>query len=246
MTIDRRSITPAFDHIAEPLMNIANAVIGFNLKGGSVNVISKHLCELGEENEEAFNGEPETLMLGNTFFDAQNSPVVIEGVISNLNLGTIWPDTAYIEIGIRPEATKNTKNAGIFLIAFAAGGGIIKFHLQDYTGGGRDGGIISIDSAGVNNYRYRIILTPSDIGGTAKLEVWADEVSKGTATLRYGYASTWQEAVAGDFNEDFSHAYLFYSIIADRRGVAEETYTATVGDIKQAVIPKAIWNYYTS
>lgn len=219
--------------------------VPFNMDGCALEVISKHLCELGEETEEAFNEEPETLVLGDTVFDAQSSPVIIEGTISSLNLGTGWPETAYIEIGVRPEATKNERNAGIFLIVLVGGCGNIEFHLQDYSGGGRVGGVINIDPAGVSNYRYRITLTPSGtIGGTAKLEVWADDVSKGTATLPYGYASTWEENIPGDLDENFTQAYQFYSLIADRRGEAGKTYTATVGDATVNVIPKAISDYY--
>ncbi len=200
-------------------------------EGSSIEVTSLNLCELGAETEGAFNAEPETLVVDGEAFDAQSrSQLTIEGEVSDLVLGVGWVNTAYVEIGLRPEATMNARNAGVYLIALNGDSGT-EIHLQDYTGGGRTGGVISItkDTA----FRYKITLTPSgDIGGTATLQVWVDDALQSTQpSLEYGYASTWEEDVAGALNENFSNAHLFYSIIADRRGVADQTYNATVGDI---------------
>ena len=201
------------------------------LVGDTIQVTSQHLCELGAETPEAFNNEPETLVVDSVAFDAQSRrQVTIEGEVSDLNLGTGWVNTAYVEIGLRPEATMNTRNAGVYLIALNGDSGT-EIHLQDFTGGGRTGSVITITKDAA--FRYRITLTPSDdIGGTATLQVWVgDELQSTQPSLQYGYASTWQENVAGALDEDFSNARLFYSIIADRRGAADQTYSATVGDI---------------
>ena len=205
------------------------------MTGGAVSVRSVNMTNMTEE--EMFNAEPETLRLDDhmaTPFNAQTDPVTIEGNVTALNLGPGWPNTAYVEIGVRPDATKNSRNAGVYLIAFNVENAINEtwIHLQDYTGNGNEDpdDVIKIDRN--SDFSYEITLTPSgSIGGTATLEVWVDGELEGTSTLDYGYESTWQEKVPGDFNEDFSDAYLFYSIIADRRGVPFKTYRATVGDI---------------
>lgn len=210
----------------------AGAGTTYTRAGSTISVISQHLCELGGETQGAFNAEPKTIVLDAAAFNAQTNPVTIEGEVSVLALGDGWVDTAYIEIGLRPEATKNARNAGVYLIALNGADGT-QVHLQDYTGGGRLGGVIPIPKN--SDFSYEITLTPSgDIGGTATLEVWVGGVSQGTVSgFAYGYASDWQERIEplGDVVEDFSNAHLFYSIIADRRGVADQTYSAAVGAI---------------
>lgn len=203
---------------------------GTTFAGSTISVESVHLCDPGGETEDAFNGELETLVLDDVAFDAQTcSQVIIEGEVSALVLGAGWVDTAYVEIGLRPEATMNTRNAGVYLIALNGASGT-EIHLQDYTGGGRSGGVITINKDA--DFRYKITLRPSaSIGGTATLEVWVGDESLGTATLAYGYASTWEENKPGAYDENLSSAHLFYSIIADRRGIADQTYRATVGNI---------------
>ena len=199
------------------------------MAGSTVSVTS--IDTSGMTDEDAFNNEPETLVLDNVPFDAQTAPVTMEGEVLALDLGNGWVDTAYVEIGVRPESTKDERNAGVYLIAFNVDGDGTWVHLQDYSGNGQSGGVIKIGED--SDFSYKMTLTPSgSTGGTATLEVWVGEVSQGTATLPYGHASTWDEDVAGDFNEDYTSAYLFYSIIADRRGVADQTYSATVGNIK--------------
>lgn len=211
------------------------------LAGSTIEVTSLHLCNLGAETEDAFNNEPEALVVDDTAFDAQTYPVTIEGEVTALSLGAGWVDTAYVEIGLRPEATMNARNAGVYLIALNTPTKT-QIHLQDYTGGGRSGGVIEIDPNSA--FRYKVTLLPSDTsGGTATLKVWVGEqLQKEAPTLDYGYASTWQETVAGDFNEDFSNAHLFYSIIADRRGDAGQPYSATVGDVTiNQPSPTEVW-----
>jgi len=210
----------------------------YTVGGSTISVGSVHLCDLGSENATCFDAEPETLvLLDGITFDAQTSEVVIAGNVSALDLGAGWVDTAYVEIGLRPDATKDARNAGVYLIALNTGEETW-IHLQDYSGNGNedpDGTDYAevIKISGLNTgFRYEMTLTPSgSIGGTATLEVWIGVSSQGTSTLNYGYASTWEEDVSGSLDENFSDAHLFYSIIADRRGAEGETYSATVGDI---------------
>lgn len=209
------------------------ALAEVRLAGGSISVVSEHLCELGQETEECFNAEPETLVLDTATFNAQAKPITIEGEVTSIDLGTVWVDTGYLEIGIRPNGTKNDRNAGIFLVALnqLASTGV---HLQDYSGGGRSGGVIEIPKN--SPFRYKITLTPSgSIGGVATLEVWVDGISQGEVSLNYGYSSTWEENVPGPLDEDFTVARLFYSIVADRRGIGGLTYNAEVGDVVVAL-----------
>ena len=230
VTIDFQAISKSMVFgIDTSVVNQLVALENTRLAGGIISVISQHLCELGAETEECFNGEPETLVLGEDTLNAQVKAIVIEGEVKSLDLGAGWVDTAYIEIGVRPKATMNKRNAGIFLIALNSPTKT-QVHLQDFTGGGRSGGVIEIPKN--SDFQYKITLTPDDsIGGTAELEVWVGGESQGTATLPYGYASTWEENVEGALDEDFSLARLFYSIIADRRGVGGVTYTAEVGEV---------------
>lgn len=117
--------------------------------------------------------EPETLVLDDMPFDAQTAPVTLEGEVSALDLGNGWADTAYVEIGVRPESTKNERNAGVYLIAFNVGGVETRINLQDYSGNGQSGGVISIDKD--SDFSYKMTLTPSgSTGGTATLEVWVN------------------------------------------------------------------------
>lgn len=217
---------------AVPVAVSANGTT-YTQKGGVITVISKHICDLKAETEEAFKAEPETLVLDDVAFDAQTcSQVTIEGEVSDLVSGAGWPSTAYVEIGLRPEATKADRNAGVYLIAFNVDGVGTRIHLQDYTGSGQSGGLINI-AAQNSAFRYKITLKPSgSIGGIATLQVWVGGVLQATQPiLPYGCASTWVEAFAGAHDENFSNAHLFYSIVADRRGLADQTYSATVGDI---------------
>jgi len=211
------------------VVNQLVALANTRLAGGIINVVSQHLSEQGAETEQCFIGEPETLVLGEDDIDAQAKAMTIEGKVTSLDLGAGWVDTGYIEIGVRPKASMNRRNAGIFLIALNSPTKT-QVHLQDFTGGGRSGGVIEIPKD--SDFQYKVTLTPSDsIGGTAELEVWVGGVSQGTATLAYGYESTWEENVPGSLAEDYSVSRLFYSIIADRRGVADVTYSAEVGEV---------------
>ena len=207
---------------------------GTTFAGSTIEVTSQTPPSTEPLDEADFDAEPHTTVVDEVPFDAQTGPVIIEGEVSDLGLGAGWVDTAYLEIGLRPEATKDAsdRNAGVYLIAYTAYEGKgTEIHLQDYTGMGYSLGVINLPVINTG-FRYKITLEPSvDFGGTATLEVWVGGASQGTATLAYGYASTWEENVAGELNEDFSNARLFYSIIADRRGVAGETYSATVGNI---------------
>ncbi|GAH36230.1 unnamed protein product, partial [marine sediment metagenome] len=196
------------------------------MAGGTIEVTS--IAPTAGTTEEQFNAEPHYTVLDDTVFDAQSIPVTITGEVSALTLGANWLDTAYVEIGVRPEATKTERNSGVYLIAFNAVDETW-VHLQDYTGQNTDPYIIKLPKN--TDFSYKITLTPDgDIGGAATLTVGSE-----TVTLDYGYSSTWDETHVPDsteLNEDFSEAYLFYSIIADRRGLEGETYSATVGDIK--------------
>ena len=218
----------------------AGAGTTYTRAGSTVEVTSLAEPQPDPQTEEGFNAEPETLVLDAAAFDAQTNPVTIEGSVSALDLGAGWLNTAYVEIGLRPEATKTERNAGVYLIAFNLTGdpGMTRIHLQDFTGSG-NANVIDIpgrDSA----FYYRITLEPwGSIGGEATLEVWTSGYLPpappfGTVTLPYGYASTWDEAhvpTPEEFIEDFSSAHLFYSIIAECRGAANQIYSATVGDI---------------
>lgn len=202
------------------------------MKGNDIEVQSNHSCDQRSEDEDCFKSEPETLTVDDVAFDAQSNPVTIEGEISALTLGTGWPNTAYVEIGVRPEDTMYERNAGVYMIFFSEGD-TFQAHLQDYTGQKTDGQIITAIEKAKGPYTYKITLTPNpNIGGNATLEIEDNEgTSYGPVTSKYGYASIWQESVAGERNEKFSNAHLFYSIIADRRGVAGETYKTKVGDV---------------
>ena len=200
----------------------------YTLAGSTIAVTSLE-TPFTEQTEDAFIAEPHTTVVDDVAFDAQSSSqVVIEGAVSALNLGAGWLDTAYVEIGLRPEATMDARNAGVYLIAFNLPGdpGETVIHLQDYTGNGNENpdetnyaDVINISKD--SDFQYEIILTPSGgIGGSATLEVWVGDESQGIATLDYGYVSTWNEhyeVQPADLNEDFSEAYLFYSIIAECR-----------------------------
>jgi len=207
------------------------AATTFTQAGSTIAVTS--LAEpFTEQTDEAFDAEPHTTVVDAAVFDAQTrSQVTIEGAISDLNLGAGWPSTAYVEIGLRPEATKDDRNAGVYLIAFNVDSVGTRIHLQDYTGSGQLGGLIDIPTPNTA-FRYKITLEPSvEFGGQATLNVWVGEIAYGPVTLPYGFASTWDEGVAGLLDENFSNAHLFYSIIAECRGEASKTYSATVGDI---------------
>lgn len=206
------------------------------LEGKTIGVTSITPVVLDElddlQKEAAFDAEPETLVLDDVAFDAQSGPVTIEGTISDLNLGAGWVDTAYVEIGVRPEATKGKRNAGIYMIFLSASADNYLVHLQDYTGHGNTLGFTVAKN--LAPFTYKITLTPTDsTGGTADLVLYdKDRNEVGTNEgVAYGCSSTWVEAVPGEFNEDFSKAHLFYSIIADRRGTGGISYSATVGDI---------------
>jgi len=205
------------------------------MPGNTVSVRSVNTT--GMTPQQAFEAEPETLVLDDHMavpFDAQTNTVTIEGNISALSLGLGWPDTAYVEIGVRPESTKYERNAGVYMIFFSKDNKTYEVHLQDYTGQRPDADQIITLKRGMEPYTYKITLTPDEIGGiggTATLEVWDNETGYGPVYLDYGYESTWEENVPGNFTEDFSDASLFFSIIADRRGVPYKTYRATVGDI---------------
>jgi len=199
------------------------------MAGGTIQVTS--ITPVTELDESAFDAEPETLVLDDVVFDAQSGPVIIDGKISALT-GTVWPDTAYIEIGVRPKATKDERNSGVYMIFYSLDADNYYVHLQDYTGHGHSLGFSVAKN--LAPFTYKITLTPTgDIGGTAELEL-KDKNGAVVGTnidVPYGYSSTWEEGVEGPLDEDFSEAYLFYSIVADRRGVAGETYSATVGAI---------------
>ncbi|MBA7602953.1 hypothetical protein ES703_10049 [subsurface metagenome] len=175
---------------------------------------------------------PQETVLDDVAFNAQSGLVTIEGTIFDLDVASGgWPDTAYLEIGVRPEATKEETNAGVYMIVFASSqSGILAIHLQDY-GGQRPPcppwpAYIDTEKA-KEGVRYKITLIPSsDFGGTAYLELWdADETYYEAPSLEYGYSD------ANTLDEDFSTAHLFYSIMADATGVPDITYSATVGDI---------------
>jgi len=176
--------------------------------------------------------------------DAQNYGTVITGSISNLDLGTAWPDTAYLEIGLRPEATKEVTNAGIYMIVFASSNpDRLVFHMQDYTGH-RPGGFgsesicVYVDKEKAQRIDYKITLIPSTDGkgGKAYFEIWDAEGSYydgGLEYVEYGY-STGEKADAKELDEDFSEAYVFYDFFCvpeEEGGVAGKEFTAFVGPI---------------
>ncbi|GAJ03592.1 unnamed protein product, partial [marine sediment metagenome] len=178
----------------------------------------------------------ETLVLDDVAFNAQAQPVTITGTIDPLELGTGWPNTAYVEIGVRPAATMTTRNAGVYLIFFAVGDHY-EVHLQDYSGQRPAPEIIKLAKT-LAPFAYEIKLTPvtGGKGGIATLTVTdKDNVvyDAGLVPVKYGYVGTWEEGVPGstDPTESFSNAYLFYSIIADRRGTPNSLYRADIGDI---------------
>ncbi len=185
---------------------------------------------------------PEETVLDDVAFNAQSGLVTIEGTIFDLYVASgVWPDTAYLEIGVRPEATKEETNAGVYMIALASSApGILVFHMQDY-GGHRPGGYgagsicVYVDAEKAQRIDYRIILVPykDGPGGVAYFEIWdADGTyyDGGLEPAEYGY-STKAMADANTLDEDFSTAHLFYSIMADATGESGITYSATVGDI---------------
>jgi len=193
------------------------------MKEGSVDVKSVK-CDDGTEG--CFNNETETLVLNSMAFNADT--VIIEGEVSSLDLGQGWPNTAYVEIGVRPDDAKDSRNAGVYLIAFNLDDTIMRIHLQDYTGNGAGVTGDNVIDIAKSDFSYKITLN----SGTATLEVFVAGELEGTVTLPYGCVGTWVEGEAGGCDEDFTKAHLFYSIIADRRGTDGQTYSATVGDIK--------------
>ena len=185
---------------------------------------------------------PQETVLYDAVFDAQSGSdnIVIEGTIFDLYVASGgWPDTAYLEIGVRPEATKEETNAGVYMIALASQTeGILVFHMQDY-GGHRPGGYgagsicVYVDTEKAQKIDYRITLMPDGLGGTAYFEIWdADGIyyDGGLEHVEYGY-STKAMADANTLDENFSEAHLFYSIMADAGGESGITYSATIGDI---------------
>jgi len=215
-----------------------------DMAGGTIQITSITpviLEDLNEaEKEAAFYAEPEELVLDNVAFDAQSKPVTITGTLFPIDLGGVWTNTSYVEIGVRPRATKDERNSGVYMIFFSADAENYTVHLQDYTGHGNILGFNANKS--LAPFSYKITLTPTGaVGGTADLVLYdKDGNIVGTNTgVNYGYSSTWEEHTdpvenENILNEDFSEAYLFYSIIADRRGAANQTYSATVGDVKEA------------
>jgi len=216
------------------LANVSGLIEHLDMAGGTIEVTSIELTGTPEEN---FDDEPETLVLDDEVFDAQSKPVTITGTLSDLVLGAGWVDTAYVEIGVRPAATKDDRNSGVYMIFFAHLDGDYFVHLQDYTGHNNiEGFHVAKDLA---PFSYTITLTPTgDVGGTADLVLYdknGDEVERNEG-IEYGYSSTWEENIPVEpADEDFSEAYLFYSIIADRRGTAGITYSATVGDVEALI-----------
>ena len=186
---------------------------------------------------------PQETVLHDATFDAQNTPVSIEGSIFDLYVASgSWPDTAYLEIGVRPEATKEQTNAGVYMIVFASSqSGILAIHLQDY-GGQRPPcppwpAYMDAEKA-KEGIDYRIILVPhkDSLGGIAYLELWdVDGTHYEAPSQEYGYSSK-AMADANTLDEDFSTAYLFYSIMGDAGGEPDITYSATVSDIKTNIM----------
>ncbi|MBU0777769.1 hypothetical protein KKF82_05885, partial [Patescibacteria group bacterium] len=232
--------------IAIPLSAADELTLNIHMAGGTIQVTSIEPVILegltDAQKEAAFDAEPETLVLDTVAFDAQRVPVTIEGTISPTNLGAAWPTCAYVEIGVRPAATKLERNAGVYLIAYNLAAQT-EIHLQDYSGGGNEGPAQIIYLDGQNTaFRYEITLTPNTatgVGGSATLRVWVGEdLQTPQPIIPYGYESTWDELhvpIEAELNEDFTTAYLFYSIIADRRGEADQTYSATVGDVEALI-----------
>lgn len=187
-----------------------------------------------------YGAYPEVTVLDDVAFDAQSGLVTIEGTISDLNVASGgWPDTAYLEIGVRPETTKEETNAGVYMIVFGSSqSGILAIHLQDY-GGQRPPcppwpAYIPVEKA--EKIDYKITLIPSgESGGTAYLELWdMEETYQEAPSQEYGYSD------ANTFDEDFSEARLFYSLMADGGGEPDITYSATIGDITTN-IPRLYW-----
>lgn len=219
------------------------------LEGKSLEVTSLHLIDVDVElTEEAFNAEPETIVLDDVVFDGQSGTVTIEGTLSDLYLSLNdegkWPDTAYINIGMRPKADKDRANAGVWMVLASTsyGGGPpykeYKVQLQDWTGQPTADEKYIMMPRGLADYRYKITFVPEgSIGGTAHLEFWAGGEHYGhpdtgePLSHPYGYEGSWVELESGDRNEDYSEACFFYSIKADRRGETGHIYSATFGDI---------------
>lgn len=219
-------IIPAFMLIS--LVSVVSAQEFHAMEGSSVSVTS----EVG--------AWPQETVLDDAIFDAQSGPVAIGGTIFDLYLASGgWPDTAYLEIGVRPEATKEVTNAGVYMIVLASQTeGILAIHLQDY-GGQRPPcppwpAYIDAEKA-KERIDYRIILVPykDGLGGTAYLELWdVDGTRYEAPSLEYGYSTKGADIP----DEDLSTAHLFYSIMADATGKPDITYSATVGDIKTNIM----------
>jgi len=184
---------------------------------------------------------PEETVLDDVAFDAQSGLVTIEGAISDLYVASgAWPHVAYLEIGVRPEATKEETNAGVYMIVFGSSkAGILAIHLQDY-GGQRPPCppwpvYIPVEKA--ERVDYKITLIPSgEFGGTAYLEMWdMDGKHYEAPSQEYGY-STKAMADSNTLDEDFSEARLFYSLMADGDGKPDITYSATIGDITTNIL----------
>ncbi|GAJ07631.1 unnamed protein product, partial [marine sediment metagenome] len=141
-------------------------VLAPGMAGGTIEVVSLDLSHLADE--ELFNAEPETLVLGDIPFDGQHSTVTMEGTLSDLHLSKddkgAWPDTAYVNIGMRPEADKDRANAGVWFFVAATGAGgspyeLYKAQLEDYTGQCEDPATILMPR-GLGDYRYKVTFKP--------------------------------------------------------------------------------------